>query len=137
VLQQALLSRPGNKDIMLELVVDYGSNPGQFPVWQAYLRKHQPPTLVVWGKNDAIFPEAGAHPMLDEIAADLGMARREVDQRTESQFQWPPGRAMRLDRASMRSRSVRRALNAALSRRTTTPTVKQSPGSSGVSRAPH
>lgn len=62
VLQQALLNRPGNKDIMLKLLVDYGSNPGHYPAWQAYFRKHQPPTLVVWGKNDVIFPEAGAHP---------------------------------------------------------------------------
>ena len=29
---------------------------------QAYFRNHQPPTLIVWGKNDYIFPEAGAHP---------------------------------------------------------------------------
>ncbi len=40
----------------------YGSNPPQYPKWQEYLRKHQPPTLIVWGKNDAIFPAAGAHP---------------------------------------------------------------------------
>ena len=62
MLQQALLNRAGNKDIMLELLVDYGSNPGRYPAWQAYLRQHQPPTLVVWGKNDVIFPESGAHP---------------------------------------------------------------------------
>ena len=30
--------------------------------WQAYFRKHQPPTLIVWGKNDEIFPAAGAYP---------------------------------------------------------------------------
>ena len=41
---------------------DYGSNPGRYPKWQQYLRKHQPPTLVVWGKNDHIFPDDGAHP---------------------------------------------------------------------------
>jgi pimeloyl-ACP methyl ester carboxylesterase len=62
VLQQALLARPGNKDIMLALLRDYGSNPGRYAQWQAYFREHQPPTLVVWGKNDMIFPEAGAHP---------------------------------------------------------------------------
>jgi pimeloyl-ACP methyl ester carboxylesterase len=62
VLQQALLARPGNKDTMLALLRDYGSNPGRYAQWQAYFREHQPPTLVVWGKNDVIFPEAGAHP---------------------------------------------------------------------------
>jgi pimeloyl-ACP methyl ester carboxylesterase len=62
VLQRALLERPGNKEIMLALLYDYGSNPGRYPQWQAYFREHQPPTLVVWGKNDVIFPEAGAHP---------------------------------------------------------------------------
>ena len=41
---------------------DYGSNPGRYPAWQAYFRAHQPPTLVVWGKNDYIFPAAGAAP---------------------------------------------------------------------------
>jgi pimeloyl-ACP methyl ester carboxylesterase len=62
VLQQALLARPGNQDAMMALLRDYGSNPGRYALWQAYFREHQPPTLVVWGKNDLIFPEAGAHP---------------------------------------------------------------------------
>ncbi|WP_235212730.1 alpha/beta fold hydrolase [Burkholderia paludis] len=62
LLQRALLERPGNKDAMLALLYDYGSNPGRYPAWQAYFRAHQPPTLVVWGKNDAIFPPSGAYP---------------------------------------------------------------------------
>jgi pimeloyl-ACP methyl ester carboxylesterase len=56
------LDRPGNRDIQLQLFYDYGSNPGHYPAWQAYLREHQPPTLLVWGKNDYIFPAEGAHP---------------------------------------------------------------------------
>ncbi len=56
------LDRPGNQEIQLQLFYDYGSNPGRYPAWQAYLREHQPPTLVVWGKNDVIFPAVGAHP---------------------------------------------------------------------------
>ncbi len=56
------LDRPGNKDIQLQLFYDYGSNPPLYPEWQAYFRKHQPPTLLVWGKNDKIFPAEGAHP---------------------------------------------------------------------------
>jgi pimeloyl-ACP methyl ester carboxylesterase len=57
---QVGLDRPGNKEIQLQLFYSYGSNPPLYPAWQAYLRRHQPPTLIVWGKNDAIFPAAGA-----------------------------------------------------------------------------
>jgi pimeloyl-ACP methyl ester carboxylesterase len=59
---QPLLDRPGNQEIQLALFHSYGSNPPLYPQWQEYLRQHQPPTLVVWGQNDAIFPAAGAHP---------------------------------------------------------------------------
>lgn len=59
---QPLLDRPGNQEIQLALFYSYGSNPALYPQWQAYLREHQPPTLIVWGKNDPIFPAAGAFP---------------------------------------------------------------------------
>jgi pimeloyl-ACP methyl ester carboxylesterase len=62
LIDQYLLERPGNKDIQLQLFYDYGSNPPRYPEWQAYFRQHQPPTLIVWGKNDQIFPADGAHP---------------------------------------------------------------------------
>ena len=62
VVDQALLDRPGNVDIQLALFYDYGSNPPLYPKWQEYFRRHQPPTLIVWGKNDYIFPADGAHP---------------------------------------------------------------------------
>lgn len=62
VLQDALLNRPGNKELMLKLLYDYRSNPPQYPAWHEYFRRHQPPALIAWGKNDIIFPEAGAHP---------------------------------------------------------------------------
>lgn len=61
-IDQPLLDRPGNDAIQLAMFLSYGSNPPLYPKWQAYLREHQPPTLVVWGKNDTIFPESGAHP---------------------------------------------------------------------------
>lgn len=61
-LDQRFLDRPGNNDIQLALCESYGSNPPRYPQWQAYFREYQPPTLVVWGKNDYIFPESGAHP---------------------------------------------------------------------------
>ncbi len=59
---QRLLDRPGNEAIQLQLFYSYGSNPPLYPKWQDYLRNHQPPTLLVWGKNDEIFPSEGAHP---------------------------------------------------------------------------
>ena len=59
---QYLLDRPGNQEIQLAMFYDYGSNPPLYPSWQAYFRKHQPPTLIVWGKGDYIFPAEGAEP---------------------------------------------------------------------------
>ncbi len=59
---QPLLDRDGNQEIQLQMFYSYGSNPPLYPAWQAYLREYQPPTLIVWGKNDEIFPAAGAEP---------------------------------------------------------------------------
>jgi pimeloyl-ACP methyl ester carboxylesterase len=59
---QFLLDRPGNDEIQLDLFLSYGSNPPLYARWQAYFREHQPPVLIVWGKNDQIFPAAGADP---------------------------------------------------------------------------
>lgn len=59
---QPLLDRAGNQDIQLQMFYSYGSNPPLYPAWQQYFRDYQPPTLLVWGKNDEIFPAAGAEP---------------------------------------------------------------------------
>jgi pimeloyl-ACP methyl ester carboxylesterase len=59
---QSLLDRPGNADIQMDLFYDYRTNLPLYPAVQAYFRKYQPPTLIVWGKNDKIFPADGAHP---------------------------------------------------------------------------
>jgi pimeloyl-ACP methyl ester carboxylesterase len=59
---QFLLDRPGNDEIQLDMFLSYGTNPPLYPQWQAYFRKYQPPMLIVWGKNDQIFPPAGAEP---------------------------------------------------------------------------
>jgi pimeloyl-ACP methyl ester carboxylesterase len=61
-IDQRFLDREGNQEIQLALFFDYGGNPHLYPKWQAFLRDHQPPTLIVWGKNDHIFPAEGAHP---------------------------------------------------------------------------
>ena len=59
---QFLLDRKGNDEIQLDLFLSYGSNPPLYPSWQEYFRQHQPPMLIAWGKNDKIFPAAGAEP---------------------------------------------------------------------------
>ena len=64
---QALLDRPGNRDIQLDLFHDYGTNVPLYPQFQAFFRKYQPPTLIVWGKNDKIFPADGAGPYLRDL----------------------------------------------------------------------
>ncbi|MDH2313677.1 alpha/beta fold hydrolase [Methylobacterium brachiatum] len=64
---QVLLDRPGNKDIQLDLFRDYGTNVPLYPQFQAFFRAHRPPTLIVWGKNDTIFPADGSHPYLRDL----------------------------------------------------------------------
>jgi pimeloyl-ACP methyl ester carboxylesterase len=64
---QALLDRPGNKDIQLDLFLDYGTNVPLYPKFQAFFRERRPPTLIVWGKNDKIFPAEGATPYLRDL----------------------------------------------------------------------
>jgi pimeloyl-ACP methyl ester carboxylesterase len=59
-IDQFVLDRPGNKEIQLALFYDYQNNLKQYAIWQEYFRKHQPPTLVVWGKNDIFFGPQGA-----------------------------------------------------------------------------
>ena len=59
---QYLLDREGNQEVQLELFLDYGTNVAEYPKWQALFREHQPPALLMWGKNDHIFPVEGAYP---------------------------------------------------------------------------
>jgi pimeloyl-ACP methyl ester carboxylesterase len=64
---QTLLDRPGIDEIMLDLFKDYGSNVALYPQFQEFFRTRQPPTLIVWGKNDAIFPAQGARAYLRDL----------------------------------------------------------------------
>jgi pimeloyl-ACP methyl ester carboxylesterase len=59
-LDTALLERPGNKDIQLDLFLDYASNVKLYPKFQEYFRRIKPPLLAIWGKNDPFFIPAGA-----------------------------------------------------------------------------
>jgi pimeloyl-ACP methyl ester carboxylesterase len=51
----AFLSRPGEDDIQIDLFYDYRTNVASYPAWDAWLRLHQPPTSVIWGKYDPSF----------------------------------------------------------------------------------
>ena len=66
-LDQRYIDLPGRDRVMLDLLFDYQSNVALYPGWQQYLRTHQPPTLLAWGKNDAFFPEAGARAYLQDL----------------------------------------------------------------------
>ena len=59
----AFLSRPGQGDIQMDLFYDYRTNVASYPNWQQWLRDHQPPLLVLWGRYDPSFlvDEAGAY----------------------------------------------------------------------------
>ena len=59
-LDSALLARPGNDEIQLDLFLDYASNVALYPKFQEYLRIKKPPLLAVWGKNDPFFLPSGA-----------------------------------------------------------------------------
>ena len=61
------ISRPENNDIQLAMFYDYRTNVPLYPSWQEYFRTYQPPTLIVWGKNDYIFPAEGAHPYKKDL----------------------------------------------------------------------
>jgi len=59
-LDSALLARPGNDEIQLDLFLDYASNVSLYPNFQEYFRTKKPPLLAVWGKNDPFFLPHGA-----------------------------------------------------------------------------
>lgn len=65
---QPLLDRPGNSDVQLDMLYDYRTNLPLYPRVQEWFRHSQPPTLIVWGKNDFIFPADGAHPYKRDLS---------------------------------------------------------------------
>jgi len=66
-LDAALLERPGNKDIQLDLFLDYASNVKLYPKFQEYFRNSKPPLLAIWGKNDPFFIPAGAEAFRKDL----------------------------------------------------------------------
>ena len=71
-LDAALMARPGNDEIQLDLFLDYANNVALYPKFQAYFRARRPPLLAVWGKNDPFFLPAGAEAFKrDQPQADV------------------------------------------------------------------
>ncbi|HUN62765.1 MAG TPA: alpha/beta hydrolase [Candidatus Sulfotelmatobacter sp.] len=66
-LDTALLERAGNKEIQLDLFLDYASNVKLYPKFQEYFRTAKPPLLAIWGKNDPFFIPAGAEAFRKDI----------------------------------------------------------------------
>jgi pimeloyl-ACP methyl ester carboxylesterase len=66
-LDTTLLERSGNKEIQLDLFLDYASNVRLYPKFQEYFRKSKPPLLAIWGKNDPFFIPAGAEAFKKDI----------------------------------------------------------------------
>src|SRR5579864_8754148 len=66
-LDSALLGRPGNDEIQLDLFLDYASNVALYPKFQEYLRTKRPPVLAVWGKNDPFFLPPGAEAFKRDV----------------------------------------------------------------------
>ncbi|MGA8034700.1 MAG: alpha/beta hydrolase [Candidatus Acidiferrales bacterium] len=66
-LDMALMDRPGNNDIQLDLFLNYASNVALYPAFQEYFRKSKPPLLAIWGKNDPFFIPPGAEAFRKDI----------------------------------------------------------------------
>jgi pimeloyl-ACP methyl ester carboxylesterase len=66
-LDNALLARPGARDVQLQLFHNYGTNPPLYPTWQAFLRERHPGVLAVWGGNDQIFGPDGARAFAKDV----------------------------------------------------------------------
>ena len=67
MVDSALLARPGNDEIQLDLFLDYASNVALYPKFQEYFRTRRPPLLAVWGKNDPFFVPSGAEAFKRDI----------------------------------------------------------------------
>jgi pimeloyl-ACP methyl ester carboxylesterase len=66
-LDWALLERPGNNEVQLDLFLDYASNVKLYPKFQEYFRQSKPPFLAIWGKNDPFFIPAGAEAFRKDL----------------------------------------------------------------------
>jgi pimeloyl-ACP methyl ester carboxylesterase len=85
--EYAILSRPGEREIQADLLYDYRTNVASYPRWQAWLREHKPPTLVLWGRYDPSFIVPGAEAYRRDVPAAeihiLDAGHFALDEKTE------------------------------------------------------
>jgi pimeloyl-ACP methyl ester carboxylesterase len=67
ILDQTFLDRPGTQAYQIDLLENYKTNVAAYGIWQEAFRKHQPKTLIVWGKNDPFFVQPGAEAYLRDL----------------------------------------------------------------------
>lgn len=65
-LDAAMIARPGNMNIQLDLFLDYANNMKLYPAFQEYFRKAKPPLLAIWGRYDPFFIPAGAEAFAED-----------------------------------------------------------------------
>ena len=105
-LDAALMARPGNTDIQLDLFLDYANNVKLYPAFQEYFRKAQPPLLAIWGRHDPYFVPAGAeafrrdnpnamvqlldtgHFALETHVEEIALATRQFLMKVVGQMKW-------------------------------------------------
>ncbi len=74
ILDHHLVDQPGREQLQIDLTFDYRSNVELYPAWQAWLREHRPPALILWGRDDPFFVEPGARAYLRDLPdAELHM----------------------------------------------------------------
>jgi hypothetical protein len=101
-LDSALLARPGNDEIQLDLFLDYASNVALYPTFQEYFRTHRPPLLAVWGKNDPFFLPAAPR----RSSAIFRVPSSASSTRVTSRWKRMPRRSRRRSAASSRVESI-------------------------------
>jgi pimeloyl-ACP methyl ester carboxylesterase len=69
--EAALLSRPGQRQIQSDLFFDYQTNVADYPIWQAWLKDHRPPLLVLWGRYDPSFALAETQAYQRDVPAEV------------------------------------------------------------------
>ena len=61
------MERPNAQRVQLDLFYDYRTNVAMYPLWQKFLREHQPPALIFWGQNDLFFTREGGEAYLKDL----------------------------------------------------------------------
>ena len=62
-----LMNKPLRREVSVRLMEGLEENLDWFPRYQAYLREHQPPTLIVWGPQDGYMPAESARAYLRDL----------------------------------------------------------------------